>query len=168
LMEIVCGLSMWVVDRLFANHKLPKKYDTMLEKLKTLMDPRHSFAAYRTKLKESKGDALPYLGIFLRDVTFIEDGNLDFSGDTRINVEKLTLLSDQMQQLEQYQAADCPRKFDLDEALLNSLRKLEFVPEEQLETLSIGLEPLLFTEEEDPQDDTFDNTTDDERESAQP
>jgi len=39
------------------------------------MSSNHGFKAYRDTIAKVKGPCIPYLGIFLTDITFIEEGN---------------------------------------------------------------------------------------------
>lgn len=42
------------------------------------MDPSKNFALYREALTSISGPCIPFLGVYLTDLTFIEDGNPDF------------------------------------------------------------------------------------------
>eukprot|EP00039_Didymoeca_costata_P012981 m.190622 g.190622 ORF g.190622 m.190622 type:complete len:900 (-) comp15642_c0_seq3:3732-6431(-) len=53
------------------------KTKATLEKLSLLMDSHKSFALYRAALRESAPPAIPFLGLFLTDITFVELGNRD-------------------------------------------------------------------------------------------
>jgi len=66
---------------------LPKKLTTTFDELKSLMSPDKSFKQYRSSLKQSNPPAIPYLGLFLQDLTFIEEGNADLIG-TEVNFTK--------------------------------------------------------------------------------
>jgi hypothetical protein len=46
-----------------------------------LMSPQHNFRHYRHELKKRKAPVLPYFGIYLRDFTFINDGNQQYQPD---------------------------------------------------------------------------------------
>lgn len=46
-----------------------------------LMSPQHNFRHYRRELKQRKQPVLPYFGIYLRDFTFINDGNEKYNPD---------------------------------------------------------------------------------------
>ena len=45
------------------------------------MSPQHNFRHYRRELKKRKTPVLPYFGIYLRDFTFINDGNQKYLPD---------------------------------------------------------------------------------------
>jgi len=59
---------------------LPSKLAATFDELKTLMAPDKSFKSYRTTIKQCNPPAIPYLGLFLQDLTFIEEGNADSIG----------------------------------------------------------------------------------------
>jgi hypothetical protein len=56
----------------------------------TLMSPQHNFRHYRRELKKRKAPVLPYFGIYLRDFTFINDGNHKYLADGT-HAQRLTL-----------------------------------------------------------------------------
>lgn len=47
---------------------------------------------------------IPYLGVYLTDLTFIEDGNKDFVNDSLINFDKRRKISQVIMEIKQYQA----------------------------------------------------------------
>jgi RasGEF domain/RasGEF N-terminal motif len=79
LLEITAGLNMAPVRRLKKTWlSLPSKWLQVLADLETLMDNKQNFKAYREALRSCKRPALPYFGIFLRDITFVDVGNPDY------------------------------------------------------------------------------------------
>ncbi|KAJ2869983.1 Ras guanine nucleotide exchange factor bud5, partial [Coemansia aciculifera] len=54
---------------------LPKKFNIMCKRLHEAMDPDHNYANYRAILRRSQPPLLPFLGLYLTDLTFLEDGN---------------------------------------------------------------------------------------------
>ncbi|GAM23008.1 hypothetical protein SAMD00019534_061830 [Acytostelium subglobosum LB1] len=71
--------------------KVPKKLRQQLEELEEVMSMEASFKTYRTLIKELIPPCIPYLGVYLKDLTFIEDGNSD-SVDGLINWAKKKLI----------------------------------------------------------------------------
>ncbi|KAJ3254360.1 hypothetical protein HK103_007242 [Boothiomyces macroporosus] len=90
---IVAGLTMGPVGRL---HKtwgaLEDKFPKLSEEYKALQElvsPKYQYANYRKCLKEMVPPAIPFLGVFLTDLTFCELGNPDFLPDSHfINFDK--------------------------------------------------------------------------------
>ncbi|KAJ2816127.1 hypothetical protein GGI24_005818, partial [Coemansia furcata] len=54
---------------------LPKKFNIMCRRLHEAMDPDHNYANYRAILRRSQPPLLPFLGLYLTDLTFLEEGN---------------------------------------------------------------------------------------------
>ncbi|KAJ2406124.1 Ras guanine nucleotide exchange factor bud5 [Coemansia sp. RSA 2526] len=54
---------------------LPKKYTIMCRRLHEATDPDHNYANYRNMLRRSQPPLLPFLGLYLTDLTFLDDGN---------------------------------------------------------------------------------------------
>ncbi|KAI9335286.1 ras guanine nucleotide exchange factor domain-containing protein [Obelidium mucronatum] len=55
-----------------------KKTLEKMESLKQLMTREKNFSRYRATLKTTSAPCIPYLGLFLTDLTFIEDGCTDY------------------------------------------------------------------------------------------
>jgi len=88
LMGIVAGLNMSSINRL--KHTFNDVNVNVINKFKELvklMHPQGSFKMYRQALAKSKTPIIPYLGCYLTDLTFIEDGNPD-EIDGQINMKK--------------------------------------------------------------------------------
>ncbi|PIA16795.1 ras GEF, partial [Coemansia reversa NRRL 1564] len=54
---------------------LPNKYSIMCTRIHEAMNPGHNYANYRSMLRRSQPPLLPFLGLYLTDLTFLEDGN---------------------------------------------------------------------------------------------
>ena len=68
---------------------LGKREHQILEELKELMSYRRNFGDYRGVIKTAKPPCIPFLGLYLTDLTFIEDGNKDFLANSEfINFDK--------------------------------------------------------------------------------
>ncbi|KAJ3436717.1 ras guanine nucleotide exchange factor i-related [Anaeramoeba flamelloides] len=93
LMSVLAGLTISAVHRLkFTKEEIPKRYTDIIESLSDLMSTNDSYKAPRDALKTSNPPCIPYLGIFLTDLTFIEEGNQDFT-DGLINFYKRSLIA---------------------------------------------------------------------------
>lgn len=76
LMAILAGLGQSSTARLtHTKNALSPECKKILLELETLMSPQKSFSNYRNALRACKPPAVPYLGVYLQDLTFIEDGN---------------------------------------------------------------------------------------------
>jgi len=59
----------WTVE------KLPKRSKQILEELEELMNVQSSFKNYRLAIEEVEPPCIPYMGVYLTDLTFIDEGN---------------------------------------------------------------------------------------------
>ena len=102
-MEISSGLNSSGIKRLkdtweSIDEKWKKRYENMVEKIsndKNYQNVRHI-------LKTVSPPCIPYLGMYLTDLTFIEDGNKD-TLDGLINFTKRRLISGVIQEIQQLQ-----------------------------------------------------------------
>eukprot|EP00011_Vannellida_sp_DIVA3-517-6-12_P003037 CAMPEP_0114626520 /NCGR_PEP_ID=MMETSP0168-20121206/11824_1 /TAXON_ID=95228 ORGANISM="Vannella sp., Strain DIVA3 517/6/12" /NCGR_SAMPLE_ID=MMETSP0168 /ASSEMBLY_ACC=CAM_ASM_000044 /LENGTH=481 /DNA_ID=CAMNT_0001837827 /DNA_START=50 /DNA_END=1492 /DNA_ORIENTATION=- len=145
-MEILGGLNNVAVQRLKkAWGALPEKYDLIWENLTALMDTKNNYQEYRNAVAAAKAQntgVVPFLGVFLRDLTFIEDGNPNTVEDGQINFEKTKLLGSVIRDVQQYQQyAYSIRKVP---SIVRYLRKAMVLPEDPDDTiydLSLQVEP---------------------------
>jgi len=70
------------------------------------MDTANGFSKYRSTLHTSTPPCLPYIGVNLRDIALLNDGNPDYIYGDKINIEKIKLISSVIFELEAYKA--CP------------------------------------------------------------
>eukprot|EP01080_Neovahlkampfia_damariscottae_P008723 gene8723-671_t len=80
LMSLISGLQTAPVHRLketwaFVPTKLKSQFEAILE----IADGSHSYYKLRNIMNSSNGNVIPYVGIFLTDLVFIEDGNETFT-----------------------------------------------------------------------------------------
>jgi hypothetical protein len=105
LMEILAGLNHFTVQRLQSLWKsISEKHTKLFNQLDEVMLPQNNYKNYQDELWQRlpKEPTLPYLGIFLRDITFILEGN-QMVIDKELNHKLLTMLWRQAQALEQFQ-----------------------------------------------------------------
>eukprot|EP01090_Pellita_catalonica_P015814 TRINITY_DN4362_c0_g1_i1.p1 TRINITY_DN4362_c0_g1~~TRINITY_DN4362_c0_g1_i1.p1 ORF type:complete len:588 (-),score=80.76 TRINITY_DN4362_c0_g1_i1:368-2131(-) len=88
LMAIIAGLNTSAVYRLkWTKAEMPKGVQQILLECETLMKSEGSFSNYRSVLQNADPPCMPYLGVYLTDLTFIDDGNPDYI-DGLINFTK--------------------------------------------------------------------------------
>jgi len=138
LMEIIAGLNRGSVQR------MKKTWETVayvsrqtLSSLNQVVDSLQNYKNYRDQLRKSVLPCLPYFGIFLRDLTFMDVGNPGKIGEY-INFEKIYMTSRILRDIQTYQRT--PYHFDDDE-LQPHLRRLLAMPEELLYKHSQTIEP---------------------------
>ncbi|WBW72418.1 Ras1 GEF Efc25 [Schizosaccharomyces osmophilus] len=76
LIAIVSALNSAPVYRLRAAYKLVSAEDmNKLKGLQEVVESKKNFVAYRTLIKQIELPCVPFLGVFLSDLTFIDEGN---------------------------------------------------------------------------------------------
>eukprot|EP00026_Physarum_polycephalum_P000740 Phypoly_transcript_00741.p1 GENE.Phypoly_transcript_00741~~Phypoly_transcript_00741.p1 ORF type:complete len:889 (+),score=113.15 Phypoly_transcript_00741:119-2785(+) len=71
------------------------KYMDIYNKLASTIQPTKNFNKYRDKLKATPLPAVPYLGLILNDIFFLDEGNKDNIGDM-VNFLKCFMISEQI------------------------------------------------------------------------
>lgn len=91
IMEIIAGLRLSPIHRLKATWaKVESSKIKVVEDMSALMHTEGSYKAYRSVLHSCQPPCVPYVGVFLQDMTFIEDGNRTFiADDTQVNLSLL-------------------------------------------------------------------------------
>ena len=64
-------------------------------------DKNHKMLRYH--ILQCAPPLVPFIGLFLKDLTFIEDGNATILENGLINMEKCTMVSNIIQSIQQYQ-----------------------------------------------------------------
>ncbi|MCJ1311190.1 hypothetical protein MMC25_004861 [Agyrium rufum] len=81
----------------------------MLESLRQLMDRNKNFASYRATLRTLQPPCIPFFGVYLTDLTFIEEGIPSVMKRTNlINFTKRTKTAEVIRDIQQYQNAPYP------------------------------------------------------------
>ncbi|KAI3658394.1 hypothetical protein MP638_001394 [Amoeboaphelidium occidentale] len=142
LKSILCGLQASGVRRLRNSWDLvPAKFDLILDDLLHLMSEEKSCKAYRTALHSVNPPCIPFLGIYLTDLTMIESGNADFLRENKdlINFHKRYLTSQVIQEITRFQHA----AYDLEpvEEIASWLTSREVKDVQQVYEISLELEP---------------------------
>jgi len=102
-MEIISGLGDSSVHRLKCHWaELPAKSKAYYDDLKLTLSSEQNYKNFRACLKSVSGACIPYLGMYLTDLTFIEDGNNEKIGEL-YNFAKRIFVSNVIQEIQQYQ-----------------------------------------------------------------
>ncbi|KAJ3155701.1 hypothetical protein HDU86_004170 [Geranomyces michiganensis] len=108
LMSILAGLNSAPVHRLKRTWELvSQRSQAMLEALRQTMAPSRNFAAYRDALHSANPPCVPFLGFYLTDLTFVEDGNPDMvkGAPQLVNFSKRLKTAEVLREIQQYQNA---------------------------------------------------------------
>lgn len=139
--EILAGLTTSPV------HRLKKTWATMdpkiveqFESLRKLMSSDGNYEAFRNALHSESPPSIPYLGMYLTDLTFIEDGNPDKLADGLINFAKRRRIAAVILEIQQYQQT--PYALQPIPAIINLLSGgLQGLDEKQAYNMSLIVEP---------------------------
>jgi len=74
-----------------------------LEEFDMLTSPNGSFMLYREELHNANPPCIPYVGVYLSDLTFIEEGNPDCLENGYINFFKRRMIAEVIKEIQQYQ-----------------------------------------------------------------
>uniref|UniRef100_A0A6B2L0Y7 Ras-GEF domain-containing protein n=1 Tax=Arcella intermedia TaxID=1963864 RepID=A0A6B2L0Y7_9EUKA len=103
LMAIIVGLNNSSISRLKKSWKLVPEEELMtFHNLTKLMSPELSFKAYRACLCSVTIPCVPFLAVYLSDLTFIHEGNPD-QINGQINIAKIEMIYDIINKLQQHQ-----------------------------------------------------------------
>lgn len=106
LTAIISGLNSAPIHRLKRTKELvPAKYSATLAELNETMSSTRNFGRYREILRSLNPPAVPFLGVYLSDLTFIEDGNPSMIKKSRnlINFGKRDKLAEVIKDIQQHQ-----------------------------------------------------------------
>lgn len=94
LLEIIVGgLGHFAVLRLEAWNLMLPKYSEMRDKLAAIVSNTQNWKNYRPLIENETQPFLPYVGLFLADMTFIVDATKSHTEDGRINWKKMAKIA---------------------------------------------------------------------------
>jgi len=140
---ITSGINNSAVYRL----KFTKEKVTNLakfEELTWLVEASHAHKNYREAIQKSVGPCIPHLGVFLQDITFIEDGNEDMLDNGKlINFHKRRMVSKIILIIRQFQQS--PYNFQyvevIQDFIKDELNKTSKMGDAELFDISLIVEP---------------------------
>eukprot|EP01126_Amoeba_proteus_P004741 TRINITY_DN11574_c0_g1_i4.p1 TRINITY_DN11574_c0_g1~~TRINITY_DN11574_c0_g1_i4.p1 ORF type:complete len:183 (-),score=39.22 TRINITY_DN11574_c0_g1_i4:111-659(-) len=152
LMGVVAGLNYGPVSRLkhtFASLAKTKHYDR-LEELQDVMNPTGAYKKLRDHMEASGKSVVPYIGVFLSDLTFIDE-NKDFieahniqgipDGTKLVNFAKQHMVYKAITKLTAYQTTSTFSSLPKSEPAWTFLYSLPKLNDDALYSLSNELEP---------------------------
>jgi len=146
LMQIMSGLHNLSVIRLkSAWAVLPGNDMDKFKKMEQFMDSAQNFQPYREMMNEclaNKVPALPYLVLFMRDMTFIEE-NPDKTADGNVNFLKIFRIGGQLYWFQQFTRVDYG--FTLDINVQKALMDMKPLSDNDLYNYSLYSEPKTIS-----------------------
>ncbi|KAJ5935587.1 hypothetical protein N7466_005134 [Penicillium verhagenii] len=82
-----------------------EKCCNILRPLQALTSSTHNYGAYRRALRTAVPPCIPFLGLYLKDLTFIEDGNQALTPEGLINFHKYTMLAASVDEIQRFKEA---------------------------------------------------------------
>ncbi|KAI5989080.1 ras guanine nucleotide exchange factor domain-containing protein [Pisolithus albus] len=106
--SILAALDSSTVSRLHQTWSgVPQKNKGQLESLRRLADHSRNYHEYRSRLRNTAPPAVPFLGLYLTDVTFCREGNPSYrdgpSGKKLLNFNKYHKLARIVQDMQRFQ-----------------------------------------------------------------
>ncbi|XP_055608642.1 ras-specific guanine nucleotide-releasing factor 2-like isoform X3 [Uranotaenia lowii] len=90
--------------------KVPKTIKTTITKLQAVVCSDGRFRAMREALHRCDPPCIPYLGMYLTDLSFIEEGTPDFTPDRLLNFSKMRMIAHVIREIRHFQQT--PYKID--------------------------------------------------------
>jgi hypothetical protein len=143
LMAFLAGINAAPVSRLRKTRRIvsTRKCFSEYTDLELLMSSEKSFSRYRTALKRSQPPSIPYLGVFLRDLLYIDEANKDRRPEhpSLINVSKFLLIGDIIMLIKSFQIR--PYAVTKNVRVLSVMADTEILGDEEAYRRSLELEP---------------------------
>ncbi|XP_021111331.1 ras-specific guanine nucleotide-releasing factor 2 [Heterocephalus glaber] len=143
VLEITSALNRSAIYRLKKTWaKVSKQTKAVMDKLQKTVSSEGRFKNLRETLKNCNPPAVPYLGMYLTDLAFIEEGTPNFTEEGLVNFSKMRMISHIIREIRQFQQTSYridhqPKvtQYLLDKALI--------IDEDTLYGLSLKIEPRL-------------------------
>lgn len=137
-MAITAAMNVSAVARLhWTKKELPTRFATALADLEKLMNSEGSYRNYRQTINGIEPPCIPYLGVYLTDLVFIDENPDYVSG--LINYAKRKLINQVIMTFAQFQHV--PYNIQPVYQILSLLNKLPSMEEQELYVLSLAREP---------------------------
>jgi len=121
--------------------KLSKKANAAFEEFDKVLSMEGSYKAYRAALKACTPPCTPYIGVFLMDITFIEEGNQNVTEGGLINFAKRQMLYDVISELEGYMGGSYAGTFEKNPMFDILYKNVPQLDEKTMYAMSLKLEP---------------------------
>uniref|UniRef100_A0A8C3KUB6 Ras protein specific guanine nucleotide releasing factor 2 n=1 Tax=Chrysolophus pictus TaxID=9089 RepID=A0A8C3KUB6_CHRPC len=143
VLEITSALNRSAIYRLKKTWaKVSKQAKALMDKLQKTVSSEGRFKNLRETLKNCNPPAVPYLGMYLTDLAFIEEGTPNFTEEGLVNFSKMRMISHIIREIRQFQQTSY-RIEHQQKVTHYLLDKTLIIDEDTLYELSLKLEPRL-------------------------
>ncbi|XP_070256581.1 LOW QUALITY PROTEIN: ras-specific guanine nucleotide-releasing factor 1 [Myotis yumanensis] len=145
VLEITSSMNRSAIFRLKKTWlKVSKQTKALIDKLQKLVSSDGRFKNLREALKNCDPPCVPYLGMYLTDLAFIEEGTPNYTEDGLVNFSKMRMISHIIREIRQFQQT--AYKIEHQAKVTQYLLDRSFVmDEESLYEASLRIEPKLPT-----------------------
>uniref|UniRef100_A0AAY4EA47 Uncharacterized protein n=1 Tax=Denticeps clupeoides TaxID=299321 RepID=A0AAY4EA47_9TELE len=145
VLEITSALNRSAIYRLKKTWaKVCKQTKALMDRLQKIVSSEGRFKNLRETLKNCNPPSVPYLGMYLTDLAFIEEGTPNFTEEGLVNFSKMRMISHIIREIRQFQQT--PYRIDHHPKVTQYLLDKTFVMDEDtLYELSLKIEPRLPT-----------------------
>ncbi|XP_036450192.1 ras-specific guanine nucleotide-releasing factor 2 [Colossoma macropomum] len=143
VLEITSALNRSAIYRLKKTWaKVCKQTKALMDRLQKIVSSEGRFKNLRETLKNCNPPCVPYLGMYLTDLAFIEEGTPNFTEEGLVNFSKMRMISHIIREIRQFQQA--PYRIEHQPKVTQFLLDKTFVMDEDtLYELSLKIEPRL-------------------------
>uniref|UniRef100_A0A8C0XDX4 Ras-specific guanine nucleotide-releasing factor 2 n=1 Tax=Castor canadensis TaxID=51338 RepID=A0A8C0XDX4_CASCN len=143
VLEITSALNRSAIYRLKKTWaKVSKQTKALMDKLQKTVSSEGRFKNLRETLKNCNPPAVPYLGMYLTDLAFIEEGTPNFTEEGLVNFSKMRMISHIIREIRQFQQTSY-RIDHQPKVTQYLLDKTLIIDEDTLYELSLKIEPRL-------------------------
>nr|XP_015098650.1 ras-specific guanine nucleotide-releasing factor 1 isoform X2 [Vicugna pacos] len=104
VLEITSSMNRSAIFRLKKTWlKVSKQTKALIDKLQKLVSSEGRFKNLREALKNCDPPCVPYLGMYLTDLAFIEEGTPNYTEDGLVNFSKMRMISHIIREIRQFQ-----------------------------------------------------------------
>ncbi|XP_052281011.1 ras-specific guanine nucleotide-releasing factor 1-like [Dreissena polymorpha] len=122
--------------------KLSKQTKQMIERLQTLVSSDGRFKNMRDALHRCDPPCIPYLGMYLTDLSFIEEGTPDMTEDSLVNFSKMRMIAHVIREIRLFQQT--PYRIEHHARVTNYLLDTtRLYDDEQTYKASLAIEPKM-------------------------
>nr|XP_020449529.1 ras-specific guanine nucleotide-releasing factor 2 isoform X2 [Monopterus albus] len=143
VLEITSALNRSAIYRLKKTWaKVSKQTKALMDKLQKTVSSEGRFKNLRETLKNCNPPCVPYLGMYLTDLAFIEEGTPNFTEEGLVNFSKMRMISHIIREIRQFQQTPyrIEHQIKVTQYLLD---KTLIMDEDTLYDLSLKIEPRL-------------------------